>query len=464
MNIASALFAPRSVAAWLLLCAPLFCAPLAHASDSASLVNATGHPLGWLLLAVFFLAYALVVMEEKIHLPKSRPMIMAAGLMWIIAAVIASATGGGHEQVHQAVIDTLGEYAQLLLFLTVALVYIKRIEERGIFEALKEWLISRGFGYRALFWITGITAFFVSSVADNLTTALVMGSVVLAVGKNQPRFIQLGCINVVVAANAGGAFSPFGDITTLMVWQAGKVDFFSFFQLFLPSLACLVVPALCMTFALPQGQGQQQRSHQCLKPMARRTCALFALTIALAVSFQHWLGLPPYMGMMSGLSLLLLVDYVQARRQPNAPQQPGKPFDSIAETEWDTLLFFFGVMYCVGALAFVGYLHLAASASYGALGPTSANILIGLISAVIDNIPVMFAVLQMNPDMPMSQWLLVALTAGTGGSLLSIGSAAGVGLMGIARGQYSFFGHLRWSWAILLGYAAGCGLLLAFAH
>ncbi len=458
MNAVFALFCRRLPA----LLALLAGAPLAQASTDTPLINATSHPLGWLLLAVFTTAYLLVVLEEKLHLSKSRPVVMAAGIMWVIAALIAADNGTSDEQIHQAVIGNLGEYAQLLLFLTVALVYIKRIEERGIFEALKEWLIGRGFGYRALFWITGITAFFVSAVADNLTTALVMGTVVMAVGKGQPRFVQLGCINVVVAANAGGAFSPFGDITTLMVWQAGKVDFFTFFQLFLPSLACFVVPALCMTFAIPSGHAPHKRSHLRLKPLARRTCALFALTIALAVSFEHWLGLPPYMGMMTGLSLLLLVDYFQARSLPDGdPQLASNPFDSIGETEWDTLLFFFGVMYCVGALAFVGYLQLAASASYGTFGPTIANLLVGIISAVIDNIPVMFAVLQMNPDMPVTQWLLVTLTAGTGGSLLAVGSAAGVALMGIAKGQYSFFGHLRWSWAILLGYAAGCALLLA---
>lgn len=446
---------------WLLVVLGWLGAGNAWALDGVTVLHATAHPLGAILIGVFVLAYAAVVLEEKLHLSKSRPVVVAAGVMWVIAALIAADSGASDEVIHGAVIGNLGEYAQLLLFITVALVYIKRIEERGVFEALKEYLVSRGFGYRSLFWITGIVAFFVSAVADNLTTALVMGTVVMAVGKGQPRFVQLGCINVVIAANAGGAFSPFGDITTLMVWQAGKVDFFTFFHLFLPSLVCFVIPAALMTFALPKGQGELLQTEFHMKPMARRTCLLFGTTIALAVSFEHWLGLPPYLGMMTGLSLLLLVDYFQARTLAHDdPHLAKNPFDDLGEPEWDTLLFFFGVMYCIGALAFIGYLELLAHQIYGGLGPSGANLLIGVISAIIDNIPVMFAVLQMDPDMSLSQWLLVTLATGTGGSMLAVGSAAGVGLMGIARGQYTFMGHLRWSWAILIGYLAGAALLL----
>ena len=129
-------------------------------------------------------------------------------------------------------------------------------------------------------------------------------------------------------------------------------------------------------------------------------------------------------------------------------------FDKIAQAEWDTLFFFYGVILAVGGLGFIGYLGMASELSYGLLGPTNSNILVGLLSAIVDNIPVMFAVLTMNPDMSHFQWLLVTMTAGVGGSLLSIGSAAGVALMGQARGMYTFFTHLKWAPVILLGYAA----------
>ncbi|MFH1026773.1 MAG: sodium:proton antiporter NhaD, partial [Pseudomonadota bacterium] len=129
-------------------------------------------------------------------------------------------------------------------------------------------------------------------------------------------------------------------------------------------------------------------------------------------------------------------------------------FRKIAKAEWDTLLFFYGVILCVGGLGQFGYLAVTSNFMYNGLGHTTANVLVGLLSAVIDNIPVMFAVLTMDPQMSHGQWLLVTLTAGVGGSLLSIGSAAGVALMGSARGVYTFGAHLKWSWAIALGYAA----------
>jgi Na+/H+ antiporter NhaD/arsenite permease-like protein len=134
---------------------------------------------------------------------------------------------------------------------------------------------------------------------------------------------------------------------------------------------------------------------------------------------------------------------------------PFEVFNKVARAEWDTLLFFYGVVLCVGGLGFLGYLALASEVMYTQWGPTSANIAVGVLSAVVDNIPVMFAVLTMQPDMSQGQWLLVTLTAGVGGSLLSVGSAAGVALMGQARGQYTFFSHLKWTPVIALGYAAG---------
>ena len=152
-----------------------------------------------------------------------------------------------------------------------------------------------------------------------------------------------------------------------------------------------------------------------------------------------------------------VVDY----STPGDAEQPKYDiFKKVAQAEWDTLFFFYGVILAVGGLGFMGYLGMVSQLMYGELGNTGANILVGILSAIVDNIPVMFAVLTMNPDMDTTQWLLVTLTAGVGGSLLSIGSAAGVALMGQARGYYTFFAHLKWSWAIGLGYAASIAVHL----
>jgi len=294
----------------------------------------------------------------------------------------------------------------------------------------------------------------------------VMSAVVMAVGQGHPKFIGIACINIVVAANAGGAFSPFGDITTLMVWQHGLVGFNTFFHLFLPSAVNFLVPAAIMSLAVPKitPAPLENGSDVYLKRGAKRIIALFLVTISLAVSFHSFLNLPPFLGMMTGLALLKFFGYflrvteglTQFDRKQYGEIGDTSPFDSfreVARVEWDTLLFFFGVIMCVGGLGFIGYLENLSGYLYGQFGPTVANVSVGVISALVDNIPVMVAVLEMNPAMDVQQWLLVTLTAGVGGSLLSIGSAAGIALMGQARGQYTFFKHLRWTPAIALGYA-----------
>jgi Na+/H+ antiporter NhaD/arsenite permease-like protein len=350
--------------------------------------------------------------------------------------------------------------------------YVNTMDERQVFESLRTWLVNKGFGYRSLFWLTGFMAFFLSPILDNLTTALVMCAVLIAVGRDNTRFVSMGCINIVVAANAGGAFSPFGDITTLMVWQKGLVEFQTFFLLFLPSLVNFLVPASLMHFAIPDGRPVTDGQRIGMRRGAKRIMLLFGCTIVTAVCFHNFLHLPPFLGMMTGLAYLQFFGYylkkshryttsngkyVGAIGDVTPVGQEERLFDffnRLARAEWDTLLFFYGVVLCVGGLGFIGYLTLVSEAMYIDMGPIFANIMVGVLSAIVDNIPVMFAVLSMNPDMSLGHWLLVTLTAGVGGSMLSIGSAAGVALMGQARGMYTFFGHLKWTPVIILGYAA----------
>ncbi len=359
-----------------------------------------------------------------------------------------------------------------MLFLLVAMTYVNAMQERQVFDALRAWLIRKGFGFRALFWITGILAFVISPVADNLTTALLMGAVVLAVGGDNRRFVTLACINIVVAANAGGAFSPFGDITTLMVWQKGIVDFAGFFKLLVPAMVNFLIPAMLMHLAVPKLKPRAAIEEVPMKRGAKRIMLLFLLTIATAVSFHHFLRLPPVIGMLTGLGYLQFLGFFlrmshqdsQRRNHDNAAlvgdMTPFDVFGNVARAEWDTLLFFYGVILCVGGLGQIGYLATTSELMYSQWGPTLANVTVGLLSAVIDNIPIMFAVLTMDPAMSESQWLLVTLTAGVGGSLLSVGSAAGVALMGQAHGSYTFFSHLKWTPVVALGYFASIGVHL----
>jgi Na+/H+ antiporter NhaD/arsenite permease-like protein len=430
-------------------------------------IHATNSSYGYTAVLVFILAYVLVILEEKTHFRKSKPVVISAGIIWVLIALLCKSMGLSEAAEH-AVKSTLLEFSVLLLFLLVAMTYVNAMEERNVFQALRAWLIKKGFSYRQCFWVTGTLAFFISPIADNLTTALLMCAVVIAVGSKSPKFVLLSCINIVVAANAGGAFSPFGDITTLMVWQNGILQFEDFFVLFVPAAINFLIPAAIMTFSIPNEKPPATSAKIELKVGAKRTIVLFLLTIITAVIFENFLHLPATMGMLTGLGYLMVASFfIKKYEQKKYSKEitAGKftafnIFNKISRAEWDTLFFFYGVILSVGGLAVLGYLEFISHIMYDDWGQympdghkaTVANVAIGIMSAIIDNIPVMFAVLTMKPGMSEGQWLLVTLTAGVGGSLLSIGSAAGVALMGQAKGIYTFMSHLRWSWAILLGY------------
>jgi Na+/H+ antiporter NhaD/arsenite permease-like protein len=455
-----------------LLCA--IAAPTIALAQAAGESPAMHHWTAWSALAFFALSYLLVIYEDKTGLRKSVPMIVAAGVLWTLAALSPLDGDVVAERLRQSVID----YAELFLFILAAVSYVNTLEERQVFDVLRAWLIKRGLTFRGVFWATGALAFCISPLADNLTTTLVMGAVAISVGARTPRFVVPACINIVVAANAGGAFSPFGDITTLMVWQRGLVEFTEFFRLFVPSLANWLVPAMLMSFAVPRTLPDAAADSPRLLAGAKTVIVLFLATIAGTVMLHQFLHLPPMLGMMTGFGALHLYGYVlrhnttsklateemsQVLNDATDEQLRHDSFDLfelLNRFSWDTLMFFYGVMLCVGALDAFGFLDAAVHATYGSWGPTRANIALGTASAVFDNIPLMAGVLTAAPEMNKAQWLLATLTTGVGGSLLSVGSAAGVALMGQARGIYTFSAHLRWVWAVALGFAASIALHL----
>ena len=437
------------------------------------------HPITIISLLIFVIAYGFVVTEEVTHLRKSKPVLFAAGIIWAMVAwygvaydyskpVIISDEVVGYVTVKEAMMHAFSEFSQLMLFLLVAMTFINSMTERNVFEKLRSKLLAQNYSYQKLFWITGFITFFLSPIADNLTAALTMCAVVMAVGVGNRKFVSISCVNIVIAANAGGAFSPFGDITTLMVWQAGMVEFIEFFSLFLPSLINYIIPAFIMSLFVSGSSENVKNTPVQLKRGAKSIVLLFLVTIFLAVTFENFLHIPPVFGMMTGLSLLQLFAYYLKRTYSRSTvisregeDQPFGVFKQIAQAEWDTLLFFYGVIMCVSGLSYIGYLELLSNTIYPSspdqlIGFSIANSIMGILSALIDNIPVMFSVLQMHTteSMVLSQWLLITLTTGVGGSLLSIGSAPGVALMGQARGVYTFYSHLKWAPAIFLGYIA----------
>ena len=420
--------------------------------------------VGFASIICFCMAYTLVIFEEQIHMRKSKPVILIGCFMWALIGIYEAQHGGGHA--HDHVKELIAEIGELFFFLLVAMTYINTLDERNVFKALRVWLLKKGLGFKKLFWATGGITFLLSPLADNLTSALLMSTVALSVSNGNGRFIVPAFVNIVVAANAGGAWSPFGDITTLMVWTSGKVATMEFSYLVLPSLVNWLVPASIIYFAVPDEHPEPDKEEVELKPGAKVIIGLGIFTIATAVSFHQFLHLPPFLGMMFGLGLLMMMGWYLKRwgehkhlvKMGIPDERRDRPrfdiFRKVEGVEFDTLLFFFGVLTAVGALQYIGYLALASESMYGTLGPTYSNIIIGVLSAIVDNIPVMYAVLKMSPEMGLDQWLLITLTCGVGGSLLSVGSAAGVAVMGVDRKYYTFMSHLKWAPVIALGYIA----------
>jgi Na+/H+ antiporter NhaD/arsenite permease-like protein len=408
--------------------------------------------VGYAGLAIFVISYYFVATEERYQIDKAKPALFAGTFIFMLVAFYYMQHDMDMGLVHTQAQHLILEIAEIFFFLFVAMTYIESMIHMKVFEKLKYNLISKGYTYRQLFWVTGLLAFFISPIADNLTTALILSTVLITIEQKNKAFLVPGAINIVVAANAGGAWSPFGDITTLMAWTAGKGDFVDFLFLFPAAMIGYLVTASILSRFVPTEIPPFDVSKEENPEMmagSKIVIGLGVFTIFSAVMSHQVLHLPAMWGMMFGLSLLKLYDY----RLKKLHGQGFHVFQSMAKIENNTLMFFFGILAAVGALYFIGWLALA-SIVYdpSILGPTWSNISVGFLSAIVDNVPVMSAVLKASPEMGLDQWMLVTLTAGVGGSLISFGSAAGVGVMGKLPGIYTFGAHMKYSWTILIGY------------
>ena len=406
---------------------------------------------GILCLIIFVVGYYFIAAETKYHINKTKPAVFIGSLMFIIIGIYVGLNGGDVADLNVKIKELIEEIAEIVFFLMVAMTYTEALIERNVFNTLKYNLVTKGYTYRKLFWLTGLLAFFISPIADNLTTALILSTVLLTIDDKKPEFLVPGAINIVVAANAGGAWSPFGDITTLMVWMAGKSPFIDFFALFPPSFIGWWVTAFFLSKYVPNVTPNFDTSNMKVEKIydgGKMIIFLGALTIACAVVLHILFHFPAMWGMVFGISLLGFYTYFFNKSRG---KKDISLFEYMQKIEMDTLMFFFGILAAVGALHYIGWLTYA-EYLYEYLGSTATNIGIGVFSAIGGNVPIMSAVLKANPAMGIDEWLLVTLTIGLGGSLISFGSAAGVGVMGKIRGIYTFGAHMKLSWTVLLGY------------
>ena len=415
------------------------------------------HPASYITLIIFLVSYILVILEEFTKLRKSKPVILAASIIWLVIAYICK-----ESNLSTATLIRLNilEYSELLIFLLVAMIYINAINAYNFFDWISNKLINLNFSLKKIFWLTGSLSFLISPIADNLTTAMIMSSIIISIGNKNKNFISISCINIVVASNSGGAFSPFGDITTLMVWQKGILNFYDFFKIFIPSFVSFFLPAYILSLFISNKKPNLNKKNVKMHQGCKRIISLFIMTILTSIYLHYSLHLPPMFGMMFGFSYLQIFSYYMKKNTPKKNKNTVDIFLIAQHIEWDTLFFFYGIILCVGGLSTIGYLKFVSDIIYIDLGSlfyvphqqSLANIIFGGLSSIIDNIPIMFAIIAMKPIMSEGQWLLATLTTGIGGSLLSIGSAAGVAVMGQSKGYYTFFGHLRYTWVIFLGY------------
>jgi len=412
--------------------------------------------VGWASLAIFLVGYYFIAAEDTYRINKAKPALLAGTGMFMLIGFYFAINGMDGQILEDEVEHLIVEISGIFFFLFVAMTYIEAMIDRGVFMVLRYNLVSKGYSYSKLFWVTGLLAFFISPIADNLTTALILSTVLLTIDKDNREFLVPSAINIVVAANAGGAWSPFGDITTLMVWVDGKAEFTEFLYLFPAAFSGWGITAFLLSRFIPNGTPPFNIDEEPAKILegGKVIMGLFGLTIFFAIVSHQVLHLPAMWGMLFGLSILKI--YVYRLNQSSSPTQVNV-FTWIAKVENDTLLFFFGILAAVGGLHFLGFLEYFTSL-YDTFGATAVNIGVGFLSAVVDNVPVMSAVLKANPTMGtdagtiQEQWMLVTMTAGVGGSLISFGSAAGVGVMGKMSGIYTFASHMKLAWTVLVGY------------
>jgi Na+/H+ antiporter NhaD/arsenite permease-like protein len=410
------------------------------------------------VIAVFALAYAVVALEHPLRVNKAATALVGAGLMWTVYAAM-----GGDAPVASELNDSVASTAQIIFFLIGAMTIVEVIDAHNGFEVVTSLISTRN--QVTLVWLVGIVTFFLSAMLDNLTTAIVMVSLMKKLsGRDEDRLIFAAII--VIAANAGGAWSAIGDVTTTMLWIGGQITPLAIMKsVFIASLLNLLVPLAAVSFTLrgkqlvpPASAGLASISP--ILPFERNLMFFMGLGILVLVpAFKALTHLPPFMGILFGLGLLWMVGEIIHREKASEQKQRLTLVHALTRIDMPSIVFFIGILLAVAALEHTHILQALAQWLDRTVGRLDLIVIVlGLASAVIDNVPLvaasmgMYSLNQFPPDSFL--WEFVAYCAGTGGSILIIGSAAGVAAMGLEN--IHFFWYVRRiSGLALLGYFAG---------
>jgi len=410
-----------------------------------------------LIIAVFIVGYIAIAFEHSIKINKAAVALITGVVCWTIYILFS----GNKEPVVETLLLHLGDVSQILFFLLGAMTIVELIDAHDGFEILTKRITTKN--KRKLLWITGLLSFFLSAVLDNLTTAIVMISLVrkLVADKND-RLMFAGAI--VMASNAGGAWSPIGDVTTTMLWIGGQITAGNIIiKLILPGLVCMVVPLLIMQFSLKgevQAPIENFEEEGAPNPLHRNIVFFSGIGILLLVPvFKTITHLPPFMGILLGLGILWIIVEILHSDKDEQDRKYYTVSYALRKIDSPSILFFLGILLAISALESTGQLRLLSQGMDEKIKNENVIVLlIGLLSAVVDNVPLvaastgMYSLQQYPTDH--SFWEFLAYATGTGGSVLIIGSAAGVAVMGIER--INFLWYLkRISWLALIGYFAG---------
>ena len=411
------------------------------------------------LIIIFVITYAAITLEHSIKINKSATALLGAGLLWTIYAVATS----DHLLVSHQLSESIASTAEIVFFLIGAMTIVEVIDAHNGFEVITSRIKTKKLSY--LLWIVGFLSFFLSAVLDNLTATIVMISLTRKLLQKQEDRLLFAAM-VVISANAGGAWSPIGDVTTTMLWIGGQITTLAIIKgLFLASLVNLIAPLLFVSHSMKGKLISTQTktyntSSMLTSNFERNTMFYFGLGILVLVPvFKTVTHLPPFMGILFGLGLLWLVGDLIHYKKEDADKQQFTLAHALHRIDMTSIVFFIGILLAVATLEHSHILNSFAAFLDHAIGRQDyIVILLGLVSAVVDNVPLVAASMGMYDltQYPADSflWEFMAYCAGTGGSILIIGSAAGVAAMGLEK--IPFFWYVKKiSWLALIGYFAG---------
>ena len=415
-------------------------------------------PMTGLIVTIFVLGYAAIALEHKIKLNKAASALITGVLCWVIYIVSMP----DKQLINKQLTEHLGEMSGVLFFLLSAMTIVELIDSHDGFNTITEKITQTN--KKSLIWIIGIITFFLSAILDNLTTTIVMISLLRKLIKDDnDRLFFVG--TVVIAANAGGAWSPIGDVTTTMLWIGGQITAFKIIvKLLIPSLFCLIVPLIFISLKLKGNVERTENNNNTQTtslPKKQQKIVLFSgvSVLILVPVFKTLTNLPPYMGILLGLGILWIITEILHGTKEEVDKQHLTVVHALRKIDTSTILFFLGILVAIAALQSTGVLMSLAQFMTVSIGNESIIVIsIGLLSSIVDNVPLvaaaqgMYDLTQYPPDHYF--WEFLAYTAGTGGSALIIGSAAGVAAMGMEK--INFFWYLKnISWLALIGFFSG---------